>query len=355
MSDPAADPPAPIRARPRPTLAALLGVAVLAGGVVAWRFLDRTPDAAPPQAAAPHAASPSANTPPAEAGTRPSFDIVRVAPSGSAVIAGRAAPGAEVTVLDGGAVLGRVQADDGGNWVLLPTTPLAPGAQELTLATPGAPAAPDGASVVLVVPDRAPATAAVASAAPLPAVTPPAIPAMPALLTPGGDAAPRLLAPVPGAHDKPGLDVVDYDAGGAIRFAGHAPPGSAVRLYIDEAPAGDAAADARGQWTLTPAGRVAAGTHRLRVDQIDRNGRVVARSEVPFMREAVTPEAVASANRVVVQPGQNLWRIARRAYGAGVRYTVIFDANRERISDPRRIFPGQTFDVPALPTGTRPG
>jgi len=33
-----------------------------------------------------------------------------------------------------------------------------------------------------------------------------------------------------------------------------------------------------------------------------------------------------------------------------VRYTVIYEANRDQIRNPRLIFPGQVFMVPALPT-----
>ncbi len=48
-----------------------------------------------------------------------------------------------------------------------------------------------------------------------------------------------------------------------------------------------------------------------------------------------------------MQPGQNLWRMARRAYGSGLRYTVIFLANKDQIRDASLIYPGQVFAVPA--------
>ena len=50
---------------------------------------------------------------------------------------------------------------------------------------------------------------------------------------------------------------------------------------------------------------------------------------------------------VVVEPGNSLWRIARRTYGQGTRFTLIFDANRDRIRDPDLIYPGQVFNLPA--------
>ena len=56
--------------------------------------------------------------------------------------------------------------------------------------------------------------------------------------------------------------------------------------------------------------------------------------------------ALVAKRRVVVQPGNSLWRIARRVYGEGVHYTAIFDANAQTIRDPNMIFPGQVFDLP---------
>ena len=49
-----------------------------------------------------------------------------------------------------------------------------------------------------------------------------------------------------------------------------------------------------------------------------------------------------------MQPGNSLWRIARRNYGEGIRYTVIYQANREQIRDPDLIYPGQVFEVPEI-------
>ncbi len=64
----------------------------------------------------------------------PRFDVVRVGARGSAVIAGRAAPGAEIVLLDGnGRELGRARADRRGEVVILPADPLPPGWMELFL------------------------------------------------------------------------------------------------------------------------------------------------------------------------------------------------------------------------------
>jgi nucleoid-associated protein YgaU len=127
-----------------------------------------------------------------------------------------------------------------------------------------------------------------------------------------------------------------------------------VRLYAGQRHLGDATADASGRWQIAPESQPAVGRHMLRVDQVAAEAgagrvKVAARIEVPFQRDAV-PEEVLRDGRVVVQPGANLWRIARRLYGQGTRYTVIYAANRDQIRDPRLIYPGQVFSVPGAPS-----
>jgi hypothetical protein len=103
-------------------LAVLLIAAAGAGYGVSTRFgatVPPTPISVTPAPAAPSLA--------------PSFDIVRVAPDGGVVLAGRAAPGAAVTVQQAGRTVGEARADASGSWVMTPTAKLPPGAGELTL------------------------------------------------------------------------------------------------------------------------------------------------------------------------------------------------------------------------------
>jgi nucleoid-associated protein YgaU len=186
-------------------------------------------------------------------------------------------------------------------------------------------------------------------------LAPAAVAPAPVVVLTTPNAAPRVLqAPAPAtAGPRLSLDVVDYGASGEIRFAGIAPPGGIVRLYVDNRAVGDAAADAQGRWGLVPGAEVPAGDHMLRLDLIGPNGQALARQELPFQRAVIAPVAATPGSapeapaRVVVQPRQNLWRIARQSYGQGVRYTVIFEANREQIRDPNLIYPGQVFALPA--------
>ena len=103
-------PPSRWRDYVRPVVLSLCGAGVLAvAGWLVWRAPQD--DLAPPRNPTVPAAAPAAATPPplapaptVQAG--PSFDIVRIAPNGDAVMAGRAPPGAEVVIREAAAEIG---------------------------------------------------------------------------------------------------------------------------------------------------------------------------------------------------------------------------------------------------------
>lgn len=48
-----------------------------------------------------------------------------------------------------------------------------------------------------------------------------------------------------------------------------------------------------------------------------------------------------------VASGDTLSHIAKRFYGSANKWDAIFQANRDQIDDPDRVFPGQTLRIPA--------
>ncbi len=317
---------------------AVAGVLVLGAGVGLgiWGFRPGVPEPAAVPISAVPAQDASAEPAVVPAPGTPAFDVVLVSPDGGAVIAGRAEPGAVVTVLENGRVVGTANADRHGSWVISPDTKLPPGAGELTLTANGAAGKRDAdAPVLVVVP--APPSAIAAASEPVPAL---------AVLAPAAGPSRVLQAPGPPVSGrKLGVGTVDYDEHGAIQFSGTAPSEAAVRIYVDNAPVGDTKAGDGGQWSMSPPAQVRPGIHTLRLDQVGTDGHVLSRVELPFQRETLAHAQVAPG-QVVVQPGENLWRLARNVYGAGIRYTVIYRANRTQIRDPRHIYPGQVFNTP---------
>jgi hypothetical protein len=284
------------------------------------------------------AAASGAQRKPAEGA--PSFDVVRINPRGNAVIAGRAKPNSAVTVFDGDKEVGTVIADSRGEWVLLPEAPFAPGSRELTLSAKddAGSVADSGESVVLVVPDRKEEGSEQAQPSAL------------AVLVPNNGGGGTVLQPPSSeggegiSQDGLSLDIIDYDESGQVVVGGRAPPGANVQVYIDNELAGGVVAGPDARWQVRPEEPVAPGLHTLRVDQVEPpDAKVVARVETPFSRAAF---AEAAPGSIVVQPGNSLWRLARRTYGEGIRYSLIFEANKNQIRDPDLIYPGQVFALP---------
>ncbi len=349
------DEPAPATARVAETIrravAALFGGAMdepAAGAEEAE--VAAVPDATPGDPA------PDRSTAGIEPGAAPSFDVVRVEPDGQAVIAGRAPPGAEVELRSGDRTIDRVRADQRGEWVALPPEPLGAGVQELTLAArvESQPAVASEEVVVVAVPESPPPRPAPEATAepraPQLAAAEPADEAFAVALPREGAGKGRILQ-APGRISTGGalaLVMLDYDDLGRIRLSGEADAGSALRIYVDNQPAGTTVVGPGGEWetvlehTLTP------GDYTLRLDQLDASGKPQARLETPFTRVSHPPiEGDVQVDYVIVQPGNSLWRIARRVLGEGMRYVHIYQANEGQIRDPDLIYPGQVFELPS--------
>ena len=62
-----------------------------------------------------------------------------------------------------------------------------------------------------------------------------------------------------------------------------------------------------------------------------------------------TPRETSSAPSVktyTVKSGDCLWNIAKKYYGNGARYSDIYSANKDKISNPNLIYPGKVLTIP---------
>lgn len=437
-----------------------------------------------PAATAPAASAtaPAADAKAAQEHVVPVFDLVRVEPSGDAVIAGQGAPGSKVEILSGSDVVASGKANDTGAWAIVLATPLKPGAHDLSVKATApngdtvtssesvAVSVPEGgngevlvvlnqpgtASSVLQMPglkeaeqivasaggdpsaigdgattEPAPADAAPTQPATAPAVaeivpttpttamapattvtdgkadvsatpttpaeTPPPTggetavaqtqPATPAVApaeagtavapsAPASAAATVAVAPDQSAPVAPApaavapsaltIDAVEIEAGKHFYAAGSAPADAVIRLYVDDGAIGDSKVKAHGRWLFEGDLDLKPGKHVVRADQVDADGKVLARVEVPFdiaedmvmspidasgvgsasVAGGASGSAAGSPSTIIIRHGDNLWTIAKRLYGRGVRYSTIYQANTDQIRNPDLIYPGQVFVVP---------
>lgn len=74
-------------------------------------------------------------------------------------------------------------------------------------------------------------------------------------------------------------------------------------------------------------------------------GNVAGVSEVQAS-ELEAPESEETVEYYEIKSGDTLWAIASKFLGNGSKYTEIFEANREVIKDPDKIYPGQKIRIP---------
>lgn len=280
---------------------------------------------------------------------RPSFDIIRIDQNCDLVAAGRAEPKALVTIYIGSDKTGEATASANGEWVFTSSKPLPSGSQTVNLSALGIDGneLESGSLVIMNVPDctipvddRVPA---IAMLAPKDDVIGAATGSTTKLLQ-----VPAAKGDVSAAKDL-SLGSVNYDDKGTLSLSGRGQPGNRITVYMNNKPVGTAVVDSDGNWSLVPDESIPAGNHTLRIDQHGTDGKIISRIELPFQKTPASDVVLAQASgglSAIVQPGNSLWRIARRVYGEGMEYTVIYQANQNQIRDPDLIYPGQIFALP---------
>ncbi|MCD2181122.1 LysM peptidoglycan-binding domain-containing protein [Rhizobium sp. GN54] len=253
----------------------------------------------------------------------PSFDVLRVEPDGSTVVAGRAEPNKTVQILNGETVVATTDVNPSGEFAAVFDKPLAAGDHELTLrvlgeggsakaseevATVSIPkdkggellamvSKPGAASRLITVPEAgsgaaAPAGSATgqgaASSAAQPSATGGAETAAVAPQTdaqaPAGEAASAATAATGGAAPNVRISAVELE-GDHMFVAGSTRPGALVRIYANDKLLGEMKADSDGRYVVDGVMPLAVGRHVIRADVMSADAATVElRASVPFDR-----------------------------------------------------------------------
>lgn len=80
------------------------------------------------------------------------------------------------------------------------------------------------------------------------------------------------------------------------------------------------------------------------VSNVNDDGITVSGAQAAGTATAATP---AASQYYTIQSGDTLSKIAKEHYGDANAYNKIFEANREVIGDPDKIYPGQRIRIPA--------
>ncbi|WP_102867561.1 Ig-like domain-containing protein [Pseudovibrio exalbescens] len=327
---------------------------------------------------------------------KPSFDVMRVEPSGDAVVAGRSEAGAIVAVISNGEVLGKGVANKNGEFAIVLEKPLKPGDHDVSLEATREAADgksektvsdqriavsipkdaseevlvvlndPKGPSTVLQVPEAQPSETETASVQKTEEsnIVVGAVSSSQATSQTGNASATQQTLPQSSLR----VQAVESQEG-KVYVAGEGEPGSKVRVYVGDELVGETQTDKNGRWLVQGNQQIAVGDVNVRADEVKGSeGEVVARAQVTFAKAddqvilrplqavatgtasggagATIEAGVGQLPNVIIRKGDNLWTISRRLYGEGIRYTTIYQANDRQIRDPDLIYPGQVFVLP---------
>lgn len=275
----------------------------------------------------------------------PSFDIVRISRNGTGVIAGRAEPNSDIYIYAKDKIIGSAVSDRNGEWVLLYDDPLPSGPTELSLKSimPGKFEVFSSDVVIVAVPSHdeerfiEDETNGVI-----------------VILSPRTGEGPTKVLQKPRLVNFSelskglSLDSLDYDENSNAIISGTALRNARLRLYLDNEYLAEVTTTDEGQWSHAFVKDLDLKEHIIRIDQLLEGDDVEVRIEQPFTRGKNIDTSKAKGE-VIVRPGNSLWHIARKLYGTGFHYTLIFGANKSLIKDPDLIYPGQKFKLPSVP------
>jgi LysM repeat protein len=216
----------------------------------------------------------------------PAFDIARIERTGDAVIAGTARPGAIVELLRNGELHDRTVADKSGQFVMVPPR-LPAGDYELTLRSQQ----PDGKQAI--------------------------------------------------SKQSVAVALAELESSpGALQSRAEVPFNVPETVGTNRSAPDQVFGSAQARQSSQPPSQMAK-RQDMAVSQPPRLAAATPPSDGSSPSALILPRTTT-----VVSPGDSLWRISRNTYGAGMRYAVVYRANRDQIRNPDRIYPGQVFVLP---------
>jgi nucleoid-associated protein YgaU len=298
-------------------------------------------------------------TPQTEAAAKssvPSFDVLRVEPDGSTVIAGSAEPNAKLEIVDGEKVVTTTNVGPSGDFAAVLDNPLPPGDHELVLRATGKDgkavnseevatvSIPKDDSTQLLAMVSKPGTASRIITAPsakqgrvntaeqnAPAAN--AQPQQDGTAVASANPAAGTTTPPPAKADaQPEVMVnaveIENDH---IFVAGTTKPHAKVRAYADDKLIGEIAAGADGHFVVDGVMPLAVGDHKIRVDVLDDTGKVIVRTNVNFTRPegnqvtvaAQTPTATAAQATAGAMVPLDEGELAKLREGAGRAFALL--------------------------------
>ena len=141
------------------------------------------------------------------------------------------------------------------------------------------------------------------------------------------------------------VKTIFFDEKGIISIQGIANYGEKIEVFINEQLMEIILNNIDPKWEYNSDKSLDFGLHNLLVILKSQKNEILDKIALPFMRVEMPSENIPD-NFILIKPGDMLWTIAYRIYGDPLKYIQIFEENKDQITNPDLIFPGQLFSIP---------
>ena len=140
------------------------------------------------------------------------------------------------------------------------------------------------------------------------------------------------------------VKTIFFNENGFVSIKGKVNFGKKIELYINKKIMETIKIE-NSTWQYNSDKIIDYGLHDLLVVLKSDKDEILDKITLPFMRVEMPYDDVPE-NFILIKPGDMLWTIAYRLYGDPFKYIQIFEENKDQITNPDLIFPGQLFSIP---------
>ena len=279
----------------------------------------------------------------------PKVDIIKVEPDGSFVIAGAGKPNSEILILEKGKIIESAKVDKSGTWAIISNKRLSSGDNLIVIDQNNQDGTHSLSREIYVTKiDKKNKSKPMVVAIPNQDGGKIQIIQKPSKLK-NSEKEKTFSVPIVNKLNLPlktfRVDSIFFNELGNVSIQGKANFGSYIDLHINNIIIKKLYISSGPEWKFNSLKVFDFGQHRLKVILRSKDNNVLKKIELPFMRVKI-PEWMLPEDYVIIKPGDILWSISYRIYGNPFKYIEIYKENKDQISNPDLIFPGQIFALP---------
>ena len=247
------------------------------------------------------------------------FDIVRISKTGDIVIAGKSEPNETIELLDGEEVIAEVISDENGEWIWVSELTIKSGIKKFKLQYKNNLNKSSISDQTVIIPKVARVFRS--------------------------DVENIDMLNLEKLNDAITLDFLSYSPPGLIIMSGRTISNTEIEILKSSEVLGKTKSNENGVWKFIINKNDANEEISIKTT-ISGETLILTYDEAEIKKRFKNTNFEFYDDRIIVQKGNSLWKIARKTLGGGIFYTEIYKNNLAKIKNPNLIYPGQVFNIP---------